>query len=101
MDWLRRLWTRWFGKPKAELPAPTAPKTPLEKWHRDYDGWLNDLQEVFGKFPDHSVLEGQTFGEAEGRILDEISDLYAEEACRVVEMMVLKGESLRRRLEKR
>lgn len=100
MDWLRRLWQRWFGKAeqKTEAPALAAPKTPLERWQRDYAAWLDELQEVFGRFPDHGALEGETFGEAEGRLLEDITGLYAEQACEVVEQMVLRGEMLRRRL---
>ena len=95
MNRLRAWWVRHFGRKTAALP-PALP--PLERWHADYTAWLGELQRVFAAFPDHEVLEGVPVSEAEGLLLDEISDLYADDACRVVEGLVLKGESLRRRL---
>lgn len=95
MTWLARLWQRLFQRQVKALPEP---KTPLERWQRDYAAWLVELQEVFGRFPDHGVLEGEKFGEADGRLLDDITNLYADQACEVVEQMVLRGEMLRRRV---
>ncbi len=85
----------------ARFRRPRKPQTPLEKWHAEYVEWLDDLQQTFEAFPDHTALEGQAIPEAEGRVLDDIANLYAEDACAVLEQMVLRGESLRRLLARR
>lgn len=102
MKWLRRLWERLFRRSAKALPTPTPtealPDSALGRWYADYARWLEEAQEMFGRFPDQGALEGETFGEAEGRLLEDITTLYAEQACEVVEQMVLRGEMLRRRL---
>lgn len=70
-------------------------KTPLERWLDSYESWLDDFQTVMRNFPDHTVLEGVLLSESEGRVLDQISDLYGEEAREVLEKMVLKAALLR------
>lgn len=80
-------WWPFKKKPKKE---------PLEQWLDDYDNWLETIQVVFQKFPDHSGLEGVRLSHEEGVVLDEITQLYGDEACHVVERMVLKSAQLRR-----
>lgn len=99
MGWLRRLWARWFGKAQAALPAASG--DPLERWYKDFDKWLGDVEAVYAKFPDHTPLEGVQMTDAEGELMDAIANLYAEDACAVLEQLVLKSESLRRQLKRR
>jgi len=83
----------WPFKKKAVEPVPAT-----VAWLAKYDAWLDELQVVLGAFPDHSALEGVVLDERTGHLLDDITDLYTEDARELVERLVLKSEALRRAL---
>lgn len=86
------VWWWPFGRSKQE---------PVKRWLSQYDRWMNDFQKMLADFPDHAVLEGQQIAEPEAVLLDEITDLYGEDLRLLTEKLVLKGELLRSRTQRR
>lgn len=87
---------KWFGR----RSAPRSLQSATKAWEQDYQAWLDSLQRVFSEFPDHERFSNVTVDEKTAALLDEIVKLYTEDARKVVEVFVLRGESLRRHLER-
>lgn len=77
-------------------PFKRKPQNPLDKWLDSYEAWLTDLQKVLADFPDHTPLEGARLSEVQGRLLDQISDLYGDDVREALEKLVLRGAQLRK-----
>jgi hypothetical protein len=73
----------------------------LSDWTSAYDAWLTEFQIVMGKFPDQASMEGMQYGEVEAKIINEINDLYVDEAYHLTTRLVLKGASLRNHVKAR
>ncbi len=95
-----KFWKRWFAQAEVaniDLPAlPSPPKDALERWQSDYDAWLIRMEEVFEQFPDHAALDGFALTQSEMDCLHSITTAYLQDGREMLEILVLRNESLRR-----
>ena len=99
---------RWFGtadksdRANTDIPAlPPKHGDALDAWHAQYDEWVHRMEDVFEAFPDHSALDGYQLKPQEMNCLHEITNAYLNEGREMLEILVLRNESLRRHIARR